>query len=759
MTCGGGQYYQNLSLVPIISVIGGIAAQQVINGCSNKFKPIEGYMYYENFACLPEDFDYKKSFDLTQFDSEKIYNPRYYSQIRIFGKDFQRKINQQKYFVVGSGAIGCELLKNFTMIGLGCKTFDLHNGFGAGAGAGVGVGSDSMTELSGSIIVTDMDSIERSNLNRQFLFRNHDIGKSKSEAACNAVRKMNPDINIIAHTNKVCQETTHIYNSKFFEELSGVANALDNVDARKYVDSRCVFYGKSLLESGTLGTKGSTQVIVPHLTESYGASSDPPEKTIPMCTLKHFPYKIEHTIQWARDIFEEMFNLNPQSLTYYLTNRENMAKPESATNDALHKIKNAYEMISQTPSRFIECVQWARCKWEELYHNEIAQLLHAFPPDHLTSEGQRFWSSAGVQTRICPRIIKFDLSNSTHLQFVLICAHLRYQTFGKTKIDLKNLNIEIIEQFLKICVVPEFKPKDDVKIQTDPNAEAKNDSKGKQNMIEDESSPVAEDGLTSIHEDILSYDAKIQECLENLRKKNVELKISPIEFEKDSETNYHVAFITLCSNLRADNYAIENVSQHETKKIAGKIIPAIATTTGVVAGLVTLELFKLVQGHKKMESYRNTFLNLAIPFVNYSEPIKAAVTKIPNTSIEFTQWDFVDFHEQMQLCEIIECLKEKYNMDISMIVYDIMTIYSSFNKKNSETRMKMTIPEIIRSVGRQVPEIIFLMATGSDIADDDIDIEIPSIRIFVKNQEKQLNTSNAMDINQESFEYEQMLND
>jgi ubiquitin-activating enzyme E1 len=211
--------------------------------------------------------------------------------------------------------------------------------------------------------------------------------------------------------------------------------------------------------------------------------------------------------------------------------------------------------------------------------------------------------------------------------------------------------------------------------------------------------------------------------------------------------------------LRADNYAIENVSQHETKKIAGKIIPAIATTTGVVAGLVTLELFKLVQGHKKMESYRNTFLNLAIPFVNYSEPIKAAVTKIPNTSIEFTQWDFVDFHEQMQLCEIIECLKEKYNMDISMIVYDIMTIYSSFNKKNSETRMKMTIPEIIRSVGRQVPEIIFLMATGSDIADDDIDIEIPSIRIFVKNQEKQLNTSNAMDINQESFEYEQMLND
>lgn len=55
---------------------------------------------------------------------------------------------------MGAGAIGCELLKNFALIGLG-------------AGEG------------GHITVTDMDSIERSNLNRQFLFRSEDIGVRK----------------------------------------------------------------------------------------------------------------------------------------------------------------------------------------------------------------------------------------------------------------------------------------------------------------------------------------------------------------------------------------------------------------------------------------------------------------------------------------------------------------------------------------------------------------------------------------------------
>lgn len=64
-----------------------------------------------------------------------------------------------------------------------------------------------------------------------------------------------------------------------------------------YVDRRCVYYRKPLLESGTLGTKGNVQVVIPFLTESYSSSQDPPEKSIPICTLKNFPNAIEHTLQ------------------------------------------------------------------------------------------------------------------------------------------------------------------------------------------------------------------------------------------------------------------------------------------------------------------------------------------------------------------------------------------------------------------------------------------------------------------------------
>lgn len=63
------------------------------------------------------------------------------------------------------------------------------------------------------------------------------------------------------------------------------------------MDQRCVFYNKPLLESGTLGTKGNTQVVIPHLTESYASSQDPPEKESPSCTVKSFPNTIHHTIE------------------------------------------------------------------------------------------------------------------------------------------------------------------------------------------------------------------------------------------------------------------------------------------------------------------------------------------------------------------------------------------------------------------------------------------------------------------------------
>ena len=72
---------------------------------------------------------------------------------------------------------------------------------------------------------------------------------------------MNPEVNVTPHENRVGADTENTYDDTFFHNLDGVANALDNVDARIYMDRRCVYYRLPLLESGTLGTKGNVQVI------------------------------------------------------------------------------------------------------------------------------------------------------------------------------------------------------------------------------------------------------------------------------------------------------------------------------------------------------------------------------------------------------------------------------------------------------------------------------------------------------------------
>lgn len=95
--------------------------------------------------------------------------------------------------------------------------------------------------------------------------------------------------------------------------------------------------------------------------------------------------------------------------------------------------------------------------------------------------------------------------------------------------------------------------------------------------------------------DNIDHD-RVKEILTELGKMGKpNFRITPLEFEKDDDTNLHMDFIVAASNLRATNYKIQPADRHKSKLIAGKIIPAIATTTSVVAGFAVLEIFKLAQ--------------------------------------------------------------------------------------------------------------------------------------------------------------------
>jgi ubiquitin-activating enzyme E1 len=217
-----------------------------------------------------------------------------------------------------------------------------------------------------------------------------------------------------------------------------------------------------LLESGTLGTKGNTQVIIPHVTESYSSSSDPPEKSIPYCTLKNFPNAIEHTIQWARDKFEELFKKSAENVNMYLSTAnfiESVFKQGGSQKEMIESI-NAY-LVTEKPLSFDECIVWARHRFEEYYNNSIRQLLFNFPKDAVTSSGTPFWSGP----KRAPDALLFDTSNDLHLDFIIAAANLHAYNYG-----LKGeTDPTYFKKVLSNVIVPEFTPRSGVKIQVQEN--------------------------------------------------------------------------------------------------------------------------------------------------------------------------------------------------------------------------------------------------------------------------------------------------
>jgi len=667
-------------LNPMCAAVGGVVAQEVMKACSGKFMPIKQWFYFDAVECLPEDCSV-----LTEAACAP-QNSRYDGQIAVFGKSFQEKLAKQKWFVVGAGAIGCELLKNFALLGLGC---DETNG--------------------GSVTVTDMDMIEKSNLNRQFLFRTGDINKHKAVTAVAAVQAMNPQAKYKAMELRVGAESENIYNDSFFEPLNGVANALDNVEARTYMDRRCVYYNKPLLESGTLGTKGNTQVVIPKVTESYSSSQDPPEKSIPICTLKNFPNAIEHTLQWARDMFEGTFTQAPLTAAQYVEDpsfkEKTLALPGAQPLETLQTVHKL--IIKEKPDNFNDCVAWARLTWQELFHNSIAQLLHNFPADQVTSTGNLFWSGP----KRCPKILTFDAEDPLHFDFVEAAANLRAENYGikgtKDKDQIKSI--------LKQVNVPVFEAKSGVKIAvTDAEAQAQSD-----NSVSDD----------TIVKDILS------QLPESAKLKDAGVRITPAEFEKDDDSNGHIDFIVACSNLRATNYSIATADRLKSKGIAGRIIPAIATTTSLVAGLVTLELYKFVQGHTNPEKYKNGFANLALPFFTFSEPLLAPKQKYYGT--EWTLWDRFEINglkkdgKEMTMKEFMDYFQNDLKLEITMLSQGVSMLYSFFMQAaKREDRMKMPMSEVVKTVSKKpidpwVRALVFELCCNDTEGED---VEVPYVK-------------------------------
>lgn len=127
------------------------------------------------------------------------------------------------------------------------------------------------------------------------------------------------------------------------------------------------------------------------------------------------------------------------------------------------------------------------------------------------------------------------------------------------------------------------------------------------------------------------------------------------EFEKDIDSNYHVDFIYSMANVRANNYKLAEMDWLTVKIKAGRIVPALATTTAAVAALQTIEMLKYLK-KCKFEDHRNTFLNLAVPSLMMSEPGPAAKTTL-KAGLEVTLWDRWEYNDAPKSVTLLEVVK------------------------------------------------------------------------------------------------------
>lgn len=190
-------------------------------------------------------------------------------------------------------------------------------------------------------------------------------------------------------------------------------------------------------------------------------------------------------------------------------------------------------------------------------------------------------------------------------------------------------------------------------------------------------------------------------------------------------------FITGLANMRARNYSIPEVDKLKAKFIAGRIIPAIATSTAMATGLVCLELYKVLAGGHKLEDYRNTFANLALPLFSMAEPVPPKTMK--HRDMSWTVWDRWTVEGDLTLRELLQWLREK-GLSAYSISCGTSLLYNSMFPKHRD-RMDRKIVELVKEIAKiEVPpyrrHVDVVVACEDE--EDGSDVDIPLVSIYFR---------------------------
>ncbi|CAK8988005.1 SUMO-activating enzyme subunit 2 (Ubiquitin-like 1-activating enzyme E1B) (Ubiquitin-like modifier-activating enzyme 2) [Durusdinium trenchii] len=426
---------------------------------------------------------------------------RYAHLERALGAEVFAEVTQARVLVVGAGGIGCELLKDLVLTGFR------------------------------DIEVIDLDTIDTSNLNRQFLFRSKHVGKPKSLVAREAAMGFNPDVNIKAFLGNIKADE---FGIQYFQTFDIVLNALDNVNARQHVNRLCLAANLPLIDSGTTGYLGQTTVIKKGETQCYDCQPKTEnKKSFPICTIRSTPDKPVHCIVWAKELFKLMFGNPDESM---LSGSEDDFADDGAQDggdEAAEAGKGEGDAASGEDQQ----------KEREIRSQIVDAVLKAKPEGADADDADKVRAYArGVFDAVFDNEIHFKLK-------------LRNGYKGAKK-------------------KPTPLPFDEAMAATDAS--------------DPSSSGLRDQRVLSLNECAELFLASVAKLWAPARRKDM----GSMEFDKDDREA--LDFVAAASNLRSHIFGIERKSIFETKGIAGNIIHAIATTNAIVAGIQIVEAIKIL---------------------------------------------------------------------------------------------------------------------------------------------------------------------
>jgi len=607
-----------------------------------------------------------------------------------FEPELHDELREMRILIAGVGGVGNELLKNFALMG---------------------VGSGSR----GGIVLSDDAVVQESHLPRSVLFGAKDLSRPKVEVAAERAKSINSAMNIDPRSVRVGGASSgSIFSDDFFSQLSAVCVALDGVPNRLILDERCLRAGVAMLDTGVDGTKASTQVTVPEESAPWGVGArDPPEREFQSCVLRNFPYSADHTTKWARDLFDGMFMARPQRVNSYLSDAGFVERLETQSAEArlgtLEELQDA--LCTFKPVRYEGCVEWARLQFEQHFANGARQLLHAFPQDSRSSAGEPFWQ--GMKRRPDPVI--FDASDTLHMEFVTAAANLQAAVYG---LNSGNASEDQFRHALDRVQVPPFAPKTRVAIATpeDPDARAGAGAGGE--------------------EDATAIDAaRLTGLFREIKKDFVGFRLTEISF--DSNDKEHAAFVHAASALRARSYRIPPHSRHEASNAAAGARPALVTTAALAAGLTSLQLYPLARKQAASE-FRCWFANLALPRLVPAAPlaVERFVTKTAVGPLSWTVWSRINVDAvNLTLAEFLAKIESQVGLTVDMLTYGQSLLFMSFNPKDREKRLRMTLIELIANVAKVTlpgdQRFVTVSISAEDADGNDVS-SLPDVRVRIR---------------------------